>query len=155
MVESPPHLHQRQYNGTYEWFAGPDVSFLQENNDSYWRTRFSCWRALTHLTSCTRFELYYCCLLSHRYTLALLRLMLCNCNLFNYMLLWFFPLALICFSQCMLHVLATRNVFGAISLFMIIDLCTFCKALSCNSLWLKASAKWIHVNVNIMLEIDV
>ena len=27
----------------------------------------------------------------------------------------------------MLHVLVTRNVFGAISLFMIIDLCTFVK----------------------------
>ena len=32
---------------------------------------------------------------------------LVNCNLFNYM--FFFPLVLICFSQCMLYVLATRN----------------------------------------------
>ena len=39
----------------------------------------------------------------------------------------------------MLHVLATRNVFVVISLFMI--LCTFCKALSCKSLWIKVSAK--------------
>ena len=48
----------------------------------------------------------------HRYTLALLRFMLFNCNLSNYMLVWFFPLGLIWFSQCMLHVLATRNVWG-------------------------------------------
>ena len=45
----------------------------------------------------------------------------------NNKLFWFYPLALMCFSQCMLHVLTTCYVFGAISLFMIIDLCTFVK----------------------------
>ena len=70
---------------------------------------------VTDLTACTRCELYYCCLLSSRYTLALLRIMLFNLNVFNYMLLWLHPLALLCLSQCMVHVLATRNVFGAIS----------------------------------------
>ena len=38
----------------------------------------------------------------------------------------------------MLHVLAVV---------MISDLCTFCKALSCKSLWIKASAKLVNVNV--------
>ena len=42
--------------------------------------------------------------------LHFLSFMLFNCNLFNCMLLWFFPLALIWFSQCMVHVLAARNV---------------------------------------------
>ena len=65
------------------------------------------------------------------------RIMLFSCNLLNYMLFWFYLLGLICFSQCMLYVLATHNVLGTISLFMIIDLCTFCKALPCKSLWIK------------------
>ena len=49
-------------------------------------------------------------------------------NLFNYMLLWFFPLALlsVLLSLCMLHVLAARNVWGYL-VFMISDLCTFVK----------------------------
>ena len=62
----------------------------------------------------------------HRYTLALLRFMLFSCNLFNYMLLWFFPLGLIWFSQCMLHVLATHNVLDYLVV-LISDLCTFVK----------------------------
>ena len=45
------------------------------------------------------------------------------------------------------HVLATHNVFGAISLFEIIDLCTFSKALPGKSLWIKVSAKCTNVNV--------
>ena len=42
-----------------------------------------------------------------------LRFMLFNCNLFNYMLLWFVPLALILFFFTMYaSCLATRNVWG-------------------------------------------
>ena len=78
------------------------------------------------LTTCTRCELYYCCLLSSRYTLALLKIMLFNCNLYIVHALLVIPIGTYLFSQCMFHVLATRNVFGAISLFMIIDQCTFC-----------------------------
>ena len=59
------------YNGTKERRAKPDVIFLQEHNDSYWGTCCSCWLVVTDLTSCTRCELYYCCLLSYRYTLSL------------------------------------------------------------------------------------
>ena len=51
----------------------------------------------------------------HRYNLALLRLLLFNCNLCNYMLLLSFPFGLNWFSQCMLHVWLPA-MFGAISL---------------------------------------
>ena len=51
------------------------------------------------------------------------------------------------FSQCMLHVLAACNVWDYLVV-MISDLCSFCKALSWKSLWIKASAKCINVNVN-------
>ena len=88
------------------------VCFLQEHNDTYWGTCCTCCLVITYLTTCTRGELYYCCLLSTTYTLALSRNMLSNYNLFNYMLFWFYPLALICFSQCMLHVLASNFVLG-------------------------------------------
>ena len=39
-------------------------------------TYCTCWLVATDLTTCTRCELYYCCLLSSRYTLALSRIML-------------------------------------------------------------------------------
>ena len=67
-----------------------------------------------------------------------LRFMLFNCNLFNYMLLWFFPLALIWgFSQCMLHVWLPA-MFGDISLLWSVTYAL---------LLMLSSAKWIHVNV--------
>ena len=50
------------------------------------------------------------------------------------------------FSQCMLHVLAACNVWDYFVV-MISDLCSFVK-LSWMSLWIKASAKCINVNVN-------
>ena len=75
------------------------------------------------------------------------RFMLFNLHMFNYMLLCFFPLAFICSSQFYASCFGYPQCFGAISLFMIIDLCTFCKAFSWKLLWMKVSAKWIHVNV--------
>ena len=51
------------------------VYFLKEHNDTY---RGICWLVVTDLTTGPGFELYYCCLLSYRYTLALLRFMLFN-----------------------------------------------------------------------------
>ena len=87
------------------------------------------WLVVMALTTCSRCKIYCCCLLSYRYTLALLRL-LCFLPIGTYLLITMYA-----------HILATHNVFGAISLFMIIDLCTFCKALSCMLLWIKASAK--------------
>ena len=64
------------------------------------------------------------------------------------MLLWVFPFGTcLVFSQCMLHVLAACNVWDYLVV-MISDLCSFCKALSWKSLWIKASAKCINVNVN-------
>ena len=90
-------------------------------------------------------ELYCCCLLSSRYTIAPSRIMLFNWNLFNYMLFWFYPLALICSSQCMLHVLASNFVLGLSRCLWTLTYAAF--ALSCKSLWIKASAKWLNVNV--------
>ena len=43
-------------------------------------------------------------------------------------------------SQCVLHVLATRNVFGAILLSLSVTY-ALCKAFSSKLLWIKASAK--------------
>ena len=74
-----------------------------------------------------------------------LRFILFNCDLFNYMLLCFFPLALICFPQCMLHVLAAHNVLGLSRCLW--SLTYALKALSWKSFWIKASAKWINVGL--------
>ena len=79
----------------------------------------------------------------HRYTLALLRFLLFNCNLSNYMLLLFFLwdfFGFTMYASC----LATCNVWGYLVV-IVSNLCTFVK-LSWKSLWIKASAKCINVN---------
>ena len=53
---------------------------------------------------------------------------------------WLFTLCASCFGY-------TRNVFGAILLLLSVTY-PLCKALSWKSLWIKASAKLINVNVN-------
>ena len=60
--------------------------------------------AVKYLVRCEIF-CFYCCLLFLQVHLHIKRFMLFNCNLLKYMLLWFFPLALIfgC-SQYVLHV---------------------------------------------------
>ena len=76
----------------------------------------------------------------YRYTLALLRFMLFNCNSSNYMLLWFFPLGLLWFFTMHASCFVYPQCSG-------LSRCYdqgpmhFCKALSWKSLWIKASAK--------------
>ena len=53
------------------------------------------------------------------------------------------------FHDRMLHVLVTRNVFGALAIYDHWPM-PFCKALSWKSLWIKASAKWINAHVNVL-----
>ena len=71
-----------------------------------------------------------------------------NCNLFNYMLLWFFPLALIWFFTTYASCLGYPQCLGQSRCYDQWPM-HFCKALSWKSVWIKASAKWINVNVSL------
>ena len=97
----------------------------------------------------THFGCIFCCLLFHRYTRALLDsccpsvtcLTSCSYDSSLWHLFWGF-------SQCMIHVwlLAMSRISRCYDQWPM----HFCKALSWKSLWIKASAKWIHLNVNVI-----
>ena len=59
----------------------------------------------------------------------------------------FLPIGTYFPSQCMLHVLTTHNVFWSYLVVYDHSPTHFCKFLSWKSLWIKAAAKQIHVNV--------
>ena len=94
---------------------------------------------------------FYCCLLFYGALLHFLRFMLFNFNSFNYMLLWFFPLALIlgfhnvCFMFGYPQCLGLPRRYDQWPIH-------FCKALSWKSLWINVSAKRIHVTHKSMQE---
>ena len=104
------------------------------------------------LRDCTRCEIYYCCLLFSTGTLLhFWGSMLFDCNLSNFMLLWFFHWFLfgfhnVCFMFGYPQCLGLSRCYVQWAMH-------FCKALSWKSLWIKASAKCINVNVSLSLSL--